>query len=169
MLCCSHPTPGFAYLLNFTDAQSSVLSNANLKLIVSPPFQKGEDKLTIPVTYDETYGTIHTNFTVPSDADIRDYTVKLVNQTSSGNKGISSSRIVVGDPRPPTAQLTVSTPDFVTPEGPLNVSASAQSFLGSSVALAEITVQWTLPEGVSGTGTIITDADGQGSIEVDIS
>lgn len=130
---------GFAYLLK-KDKPSSVLDNANLQLVISPPFKKGEDKLTIPVEYDTVYGTIHANFTVPLDADIKDYSVALVNKTENRSKQIVSSTITVGDPRPPTATLSVSTPDFVTPEGPLKVSVSAQSFLGASVALAEITV-----------------------------
>lgn len=99
--------------------------------------------------------------------------------------GVTS--ITVGDPRPPTAQLTITTPDFVDPKGPLTVSASAQSFIGSSVAEAEITILWSAPSvfldfddplfdilgsdriDVNGTGTIITDENGLGSVDLDIS
>lgn len=67
---------GFAYQRPSRDDPFEVLSNTDITSItVSPAFQQGGDPLQFEVDYDPIYGTIHTNFTVPEDATIQDYSV----------------------------------------------------------------------------------------------
>lgn len=50
----------------------------------------------------------------------------------------------VGDPRPPTASLAVSTQsNWVKPDGSVTVSVTTKSYVGSDVSGAEVTLKWS--------------------------
>lgn len=57
---------------------------------------------------------------------------------------LAYTTFTVGDPRPPTASLAVSTgSNWVKPDGSVAVSVTTKSYVGSDVTDAEVTVKWS--------------------------
>jgi len=52
--------------------------------------------------------------------------------------------IVVADPRPPTAQVDLSAPEWVAPGTDVAATISASSLIGAQVARANMTLTWVL-------------------------
>lgn len=55
---------------------------------------------------------------------------------------VQSLSFTVADPRPPTAELALSVPPWVRPNGSVEVGVTAVSYIGNSVDGAEVTVTW---------------------------
>ena len=86
----------------------------------------------------------------------------------------------VSNPRPPTIALALTVPEYLPPEGPLLVSVTVSSFLGTSAEGVEVTITWdrelnrqnrgklrqaSLPRR---TATIVTAGDGSGTAKLDL-
>ena len=51
----------------------------------------------------------------------------------------------MADPRPPTAELSLTAPKWVKADAKVPVSLVAKSYVGTQVAGADITLEWSLP------------------------
>lgn len=80
-------------------------------LSVSPNFNASStDPVNFPVKIDPTYGSLHANFTVPAGAQLVQYQVSL---DIGSSRGAATESFQVADPRPPTAVLNLTLPDWV--------------------------------------------------------
>lgn len=75
----------------------------------------------------------------------------------------------VGDPRPPTASLAVSTQsNWVKPDGSVTVSVTTKSYVGSDVSGAEVTLKWSTGS-AEGELLLKTNSSGGATGTVDLS
>jgi len=80
-------------------------------LSVSPNWNSSNtDPVKFPVTIDPAFGSFHVNLSIPATAQLVQYELSLAveNQTA-----VATENFQVADPRPPTAVLNVTTPDWV--------------------------------------------------------
>lgn len=82
---------------------------------------------------------------------------------------IAGTGFTVADPRPPTAQLTLTAPNWVKPKDAVKVSLKAESYVGSDVSEANVTIAWetgkakgTLELTTDTSGTVVATRDIQG-------
>eukprot|EP00775_Hariotina_reticulata_P009083 gene9083-9253_t len=80
---------------------------------------------------------------------------------------INSTSFTVADPRPPTAALTLKAPAWVLPNDPVLVTVQAESYIGSDVSGANVTVQWNTPR-AQGTLDLTTNANGIATGTIDL-
>ncbi|KAF8068259.1 hypothetical protein HT031_001946 [Scenedesmus sp. PABB004] len=142
-------------------------------LSVQPPFVAGPDApplaLTAPVN--ASYGTFHANIPVPAGAKPGEFTVTLTAprtrpgapapaKGSDGPAELASVTFTVGTPRPPTALLNVTVPDWAPPGATVEVLIAASSYLGATVSGADVSLTWTVPR-ATGRLTVTTDTAGK--------
>ncbi|WIA22673.1 hypothetical protein OEZ86_009641 [Tetradesmus obliquus] len=72
---------------------------------------------------------------------------------------LASASFTVGDPRPPTATLTVDAPAWVKPADSVTVKLTAESYIGSDVSGADITLDW---ESSKAKGSVTSKTNTQG-------
>lgn len=72
---------------------------------------------------------------------------------------IAGSGFTVADPRPPTAELTITAPNWVKPADSVRVSLKAESYVGSDVSGANMTIAWETGK-AKGTLEVSTNASG---------
>eukprot|EP00878_Enallax_costatus_P008876 GHUV01009278.1.p1 GENE.GHUV01009278.1~~GHUV01009278.1.p1 ORF type:complete len:812 (+),score=180.05 GHUV01009278.1:182-2617(+) len=95
-----------------------------VNVTVTPGFKPGSDApQVLPVQLNTTYGSFHLVIPVPAEAKAGEYSVSLVApkyknptvaQATDNSAEIASQSITVGTPRPPTALLNVTVPDWVS-------------------------------------------------------
>mmetsp|Transcript_14647 Transcript_14647/g.36469 ORF Transcript_14647/g.36469 Transcript_14647/m.36469 type:complete len:2268 (-) Transcript_14647:639-7442(-) len=88
--------------------------------------------------------------------------------TTEGMISVGSESVVVSDPRPPTADLTLAVPGWARPNASVPLTASAASYLGSSVAGVNMTAVWSTPK-ARGLVNLTTDAAGMAAATIDLS
>ena len=89
---------------------------------------------------------------------------------TSAPRGVSIAyaTFTVGDPRPPTASLALSTASsWVKPGGVVTVTATTKSYVGSDVSGAEVALKWSTAK-ASGEMVLQTNASGVASGQVDL-
>lgn len=141
---------------------------------------EGEDSKSITVTpnISQEVGSFHAIIRVPEGIQMGMKQLQLVlNETSAGETAngawqpprqtVASTAITVGDPRPPTADLTLLVPKRVSSQGTVKVGVHAQSYVGTSVSGASVEVKWEVGDN-TGNFTITTDATGKVEAEVDL-
>jgi hypothetical protein len=69
----------------------------------------------LPVKVDPAYGSIHTTIPVPKAAQPVQYQVTL--KLPGSDAAVASAPFQVADPRPPTAVVNLTTPDWVRGRG----------------------------------------------------
>lgn len=108
---------------------------------------------------DPAYGSFHLNLSVPAAAQISDYSLslELPSQTGKGTVSEGSEAFSVKDPRPPTAVLNLTTPDWALPNATVKALIKVTSYLGADVSDALIALTWTVPL-ASGAINVTTDA-----------
>ena len=62
-------------------------------------------------------------------------------------------RITIADPRPPTAELTLTSPLWAAPNTTVVVNGTASSLLGADMADAEVTITWNVQPAASSFGS----------------
>lgn len=115
-----------------------------VNVTVQPSFKGGSDApQVLPAQLNTTYGSFHLVIPVPAEAKAGQYSLSLVApknknpsaaQTSDDPAEIATVSITVGTPRPPTALLNVTVPDWVGDLSPgrglvLRVSSCATHFI----------------------------------------
>jgi hypothetical protein len=86
------------------------LTAANLS--VTPNFDASKyDPMKFLVAVDPAYGSIHANITVPAAAQLVQYEVALL--LPPGGASVTTEDFQVADPRPPTAVLNLTAPNWV--------------------------------------------------------
>lgn len=100
-----------------------------VNVTVMPNFKgtSDSDPLTLPVQLNTLYGSFHLVVPVPADAKPGEYSInlkvpktkpgavsKLSGSTDDNSASIASVSVQVGNPRPPTAFLNVTVPDWVS-------------------------------------------------------
>jgi len=82
---------------------------------------------------------------------------------------IAYTSFTVGDPRPPTASLALSTASsWVKPDGAVSVSVTTRSYVGSDVSGAEVTLKWSTGK-ADGELALKTNASGVATGTVELS
>ncbi|KAG2452414.1 hypothetical protein HYH02_002657 [Chlamydomonas schloesseri] len=134
-------------------------------------------------------GSIHGEIQVPYGARQQPYSVALYLPAAVGSYGtaplegpppdLSSENALAGwnyvrtfdftvaDPRPPTAELQVDVPAWVTPTGIFTVTATAVSYIGAAVGGAPMTLTWRHAR-ASGVLRLTTDVNGVATATVDL-
>jgi hypothetical protein len=85
---------------------------------VSPGFKEGDfTPYAFNVSLDQTYGSFRTTVTIPATAPLQNYDVQLLVPGSRFANTLASQQIVVSDPRPPTALINITVPDWVSGGG----------------------------------------------------
>lgn len=74
---------------------------------------------------------------------------------------IAGSSFTVADPRPPTAALTLTAPNWVKPDAVVPVSVGAESYIGSDVTDANISISWNTDKAQ---GTLVLTTNSSGNI-----
>ena len=87
--------------------------------------------------------------------------------TDAGYETVASAAFAVADPRPPTADLLLTAPNWAKPRDRVGVALKATSYVGTSVAGAELTLAWELPR-AKGNVTLTTDARGAANATIDL-
>ena len=133
---------------------------ANATLVVSPNWNQSAsgEPVKIPVKIDPDYGSLHTNVSVPATAQLLQYEVSL--EIGGGSPAAATEQFLVADPRPPTAVLNLTAPDWAPPNATVKALITARSYLGADVSGAAIKVTWTVPL-ASGSVNVTTDAHGR--------
>ncbi|GBF96122.1 hypothetical protein Rsub_08870 [Raphidocelis subcapitata] len=131
-------------------------------LLVSPAWnqsQSGPDsRARIPVKLTDDYGSFRANVSVPRTAGLLQYEVALV--VGNGTANLASEAFTVADPRPPTAVLNVTVPDWSMPNSTVKALVSIASYLGADVSGATVKLTWTVPL-AKGEVNVTTDARGR--------
>ncbi|GBF96123.1 hypothetical protein Rsub_08871 [Raphidocelis subcapitata] len=131
-------------------------------LLVSPAWnqsQSGPDsRARIPVKLTDDYGSFRANVSVPRTAGLLQYRVELV--VGNGSANLASEAFTVADPRPPTAVLNVTVPDWSMPNSTVKALVSIASYLGADVSGATVKLTWTVPL-AKGEVNVTTDARGR--------
>lgn len=138
------------------------LTSATLN--ISPNLDKADtNQMRVPVKIDPAFGSFHVNVTVPANAEVLDHTIGLELPPPSG-KGDKvsegSESFSVKDPRPPTAVLNLTAPDWALPNATVKALIKVTSYLGADVSDATISLTWTVPL-ASGAINVTTDARGR--------
>lgn len=82
---------------------------------------------------------------------------------------IAYTSFTVGDPRPPTASLALSTASsWVKPDGAVSVSVTTKSYVGSDVSGAEVALKWSTGK-ADGELALKTNASGVATGTVELS
>ena len=89
------------------------MTSANLS--VSPNFDSTKsDPMNFPVNFNPAYGSFMANFTVPPSAQLLQYQLTLqLPGDASGGVSVATEDFQVADPRPPTATLNLTAPNWV--------------------------------------------------------
>eukprot|EP00198_Chlamydomonas_reinhardtii_P005013 XP_001694349.1 predicted protein [Chlamydomonas reinhardtii] len=134
-------------------------------------------------------GSVHGEIQVPAGARQQPYNVMLYLPAAVGTVGtapldgpppdlsapdllfgwnyVRSFEFTVADPRPPTAELQIVAPPWVSPIGTFTVTATAVSYIGAAVGGAPMTLTWRHAR-ASGVLRITTDANGVATATVDL-
>eukprot|EP00882_Tetradesmus_deserticola_P010136 GHRQ01010711.1.p1 GENE.GHRQ01010711.1~~GHRQ01010711.1.p1 ORF type:complete len:517 (+),score=185.74 GHRQ01010711.1:105-1553(+) len=72
---------------------------------------------------------------------------------------LASAGFTVGDPRPPTATLSVDAPAWAKPTDSVTVKLTAASYIGSDVSGADITLEWQTDKAK---GSVTSETNAQG-------
>ncbi|KAL6763015.1 hypothetical protein V8C86DRAFT_462822 [Haematococcus lacustris] len=80
---------------------------------------------------------------------------------------VKSVEFTIADPRPPTADLVVKAPSWALPNASVVVTLTATSYLGSSVASAPITLDWSAGN-AKGIVNTTTDSTGSATATIDL-
>ncbi|GMH35163.1 hypothetical protein BSKO_03031 [Bryopsis sp. KO-2023] len=125
------------------------------------------------VEMDEKFGTFELEIPIPEGAPLKEYSVDLLSENSLNDYFyLTSARFTVADPRPPTVELTIDAPFWARPNSTVTIDLTAESFIGSAVGDAEITLKWSIPgseKSLDGEIEVKTDASGKGKAEIDLS
>jgi hypothetical protein len=78
---------------------------------------------------------------------------------AAGGDFLASSTFTVADPRPPTADLQLTSPPWAVLNASVPVTVETQSYVGGSVAGAVVTLEWSTPR-ASGSIALTTNASG---------
>jgi hypothetical protein len=82
---------------------------------------------------------------------------------------LAYTSFTVGDPRPPTATLAVSTTSsWVKPDGSVSITVATKSYVGSDVSGAEVTLKWSTGK-AEGELLLTTNATGVATGTVELS
>ncbi|KAG2426455.1 hypothetical protein HXX76_011686 [Chlamydomonas incerta] len=139
------------------------------------------------VSVNASSGSIHGEIQVPVGARQQSYTVALylpsvgafggpldgpppdLNSSDAlwGWNYVKSFEFTVADPRPPTAELQLDAPAWVSPTGTFTVTATAVSYIGAAVGGAPMTLTWRHAR-AAGVLRITTDANGIATATVDL-
>ncbi|GFH18397.1 A2M domain-containing protein, partial [Haematococcus lacustris] len=80
---------------------------------------------------------------------------------------VKSVEFTIADPRPPTADLVVKAPSWALPNASVVVTLTATSYLGTSVASAPITLDWSAGS-AKGIVNTTTDSTGSATATIDL-
>ena len=115
--CAFPPCPGFLQQAKGTRLSLPPPSLTSATLTISPNLDKSNtNEMRVPIKIDPAYGSFHVNVTVPENAEVMDHSLALQLPAPSGGNGTvseGSDSFSVKDPRPPTAVLNVTAPDWV--------------------------------------------------------
>ena len=125
MLPSATPVTGFVQERTFPSNRLVLPSGLKtVNVTVTPGFKPGSDApQVLPAQLNTTYGSFHVVIPVPAEAKAGEYSVSLVApkyknptpaQATDNSAEIASQSITVGTPRPPTALLNVTVPDWVS-------------------------------------------------------
>ncbi|KAF6261957.1 hypothetical protein COO60DRAFT_1458856 [Scenedesmus sp. NREL 46B-D3] len=138
------------------------------------------DNTHITAAVNTTFGSVHATLPVPKGASPAGYTVQLFTVRTAtpsrpnavvmaapaagsarGAAGdlLASASFTVGDPRPPTATLSIDAPAWVKPTDSVTVKLTAASYIGSDVSDADITLEW---ETAKAKGSVTSKTNAQG-------
>eukprot|EP01025_Chloroclados_australasicus_P057180 TRINITY_DN7117_c0_g1_i5.p1 TRINITY_DN7117_c0_g1~~TRINITY_DN7117_c0_g1_i5.p1 ORF type:complete len:2201 (-),score=318.83 TRINITY_DN7117_c0_g1_i5:388-6837(-) len=163
------------YLRQNMQTEFTIPKGVELSVSVSPSFTpadsidyyyydyEAEPEVKYVPEYNEEYGSFVVDIPIPDEARLQEYIVDFYYL----NDYLGAEYFTVADPRPPTATLDVQVPDWVRPDGIVEVEVLATSLIGASVE-TEMTLTWTLGE-QEGVETIVTDASGAGTYSLDLS
>ncbi|KAI8474281.1 MAG: hypothetical protein J3K34DRAFT_375003 [Monoraphidium minutum] len=136
-------------------------------LSISPAWAAAESGPTrVTVAVDPAFGSFHANLSVPASAQLVQYEVALQLAPEAGGGGasdraaVASESFQVADPRPPTAVLNLTAPDWALPASAVKALIKVTSYLGADVSDATIRVTWTVPL-ATGAVNVTTDARGR--------
>ncbi|KAI8474284.1 MAG: hypothetical protein J3K34DRAFT_456831 [Monoraphidium minutum] len=145
----------------------SPASLTSATLSISPAWAAAESGPTrVTVAVDPAFGSFHANLSVPASAQLVPYEVSLQLPSKAGGSGasddvsVASESFQVADPRPPTAVLNLTAPDWAHPTSAVKALIKVTSYLGADVSDAVIRVTWTVPL-ATGAVNIATDARGR--------
>lgn len=83
-------------------------------------------------------------------------------------QSLASVQFTVGDPRPPTASLSLTTGSaWVRPDGSVTAVVAAKSYVGSDLAGAEVTLKWSTAK-AQGELRLATNVSGVASGRVEL-
>eukprot|EP00879_Flechtneria_rotunda_P001797 GHRR01001961.1.p1 GENE.GHRR01001961.1~~GHRR01001961.1.p1 ORF type:complete len:2104 (+),score=689.06 GHRR01001961.1:216-6527(+) len=80
---------------------------------------------------------------------------------------VTNVEFTVADPRPPTAALTLSAPNWVKPNGTVQITVQAKSYIGSDLSGTNITIDWNAAK-TSGTLELETNGTGAATARVEL-
>ena len=109
------------------------------------------------ITPDPVYGSFDSSLHVPTNARYDEHTISFVDRrvgSSSSSRTLTTATVVVADPRPPTVELVVDTPEarVLAPGGSLNVRMSTHSLSGVALKGQRVTLRWSLTRGTDNIG-----------------
>ncbi|KAK9803301.1 hypothetical protein WJX72_010340 [[Myrmecia] bisecta] len=126
----------------------------------------------IPVTIDPTYGSFNASIPVPDNASPGQHTILLFWNTSTPAgeqpQEIAAVSITVGDPRPPTAALTLATPIWARYSDVVPVQLHAESYIGASVGGAQMQLGWRIGTFASGNQSVTVDSQGDAVVPINL-
>ncbi|CAD7702674.1 unnamed protein product [Ostreobium quekettii] len=132
---------GYVMEQNGSSLSASSVRASTLSII--PPFNQSESlKLedVIDVQVDDRFGTFEVDIPIPEDAPLTNYRVEY--GPPGGAAPRPSDVFRVGDPRPPTVDLSLTAPFWASPEAGVQVQVEAVSFIGAAVSDASMTLRW---------------------------
>ncbi|KAF6250306.1 hypothetical protein COO60DRAFT_896848 [Scenedesmus sp. NREL 46B-D3] len=155
------------------------LTTVNVTVMPSFSGNAADEPLVVPVKVNSSYGSFHVVVDVPAGANPGEYSLNLMaprtrpgtaaaassDGSEDASASIASESFTVGNPRPPTALLNVTVPQWLPPTSTVKVLIKASSYLGADVSGANIDVTWTLPR-ASGALNVTTDAQGRAEASI---
>ena len=108
-----------------------------------------------PVRLDKRHGAFDATLHVPADATYGEHQLTLQLDTSGLHRPygeaagtVASTTIAIADPRPPTVELQVSSPErVIPPNGTLALRVQTRSLSGVPLKAQKVLMRWTLTRG----------------------
>jgi hypothetical protein len=131
---------------------------------VSPNFDAANNQpWSAPATLSSEFGTAEGVIDVPEGARLVDYSVTLLvkdNAMQGSDTAPASETFMVADPRPPTAEMSITGPNWVKPKDNVKIGVNITSYLGVSIGSADVELSWSTDK-AKGNQTITTNAEGE--------
>jgi len=131
------------YIKGFVrDARPEPTAPAEMRIAVQWSQEHSSD---VTVKVSPKYGTFATELRVPHNTD---YGAKDLVLRSDTNAFVAATRVIIGDPRPPTVTMSdTAMANVYDPDNGLPLELSTATYLGTPVAFAKVTLKWTLQRG----------------------